>query len=264
MFQSVGFLGGTVFALLIMGKISHCYLSAIKTRDLQGYNQALIVGLTGSTIHSLIDFDWHYLSLFLLVFVILGVNENYVKPAGKSICSQLIMFLFTLTVIVNLSGILDMEKVVSEAVSLKNKNKIGESIIVLEQGKKIDPFNQDILRLLSSYYQVSGNYGKAHQYYQEAISKAPAGASDLVKEDILLYIREARDALNAEQLKQAIGIINYLARNYPYHNQIDGNSYFQKYNRQNPGSQTDETLQDYLRKFEEKAIKVYFESQKRL
>lgn len=67
LFTETGLFGGSLFILFIFFIYTKYMRSIISQQS--GSSHGLFIALTATTIHSFLDYDWHYISIFLIVFL---------------------------------------------------------------------------------------------------------------------------------------------------------------------------------------------------
>ncbi|OGG16749.1 hypothetical protein A3D78_01475 [Candidatus Gottesmanbacteria bacterium RIFCSPHIGHO2_02_FULL_39_14] len=192
LFSDTGFLGGSVFILLIVLLMLNAYEEVKSNRN--NLNRGIFLALIVSIIHSLIDFDWQFISIFLYIFIgfaLLSSKYESKKQINIKPLYILAIVLFITTFI------------------------LGREYRAIENAAIIDGANSDINRKLGEEYRQEKKYQQAHIYFQKAILHNPLDLGEIIKGDYLLYLKEAELALQNNDYDGAWQKLNYLLKVYP-------------------------------------------------
>lgn len=178
MFQSSGMAGGFIFMISVIA----IFKSVFRNSDNFGESGdkelkiALMIGISASALHSLIDYDWHYISVFLIYWMIsaLLVKEP-VKSFGK-LGGILNLFLFiSLSVLGTANMVLrnyyDDHLKKANAYFLSGNYK--ESKDLLLEVYVLDRMNSQLNRQISETYRYTGDVPSSEIWLEKANNLNP-------------------------------------------------------------------------------------------
>ncbi|OGG18011.1 hypothetical protein A3D05_03910 [Candidatus Gottesmanbacteria bacterium RIFCSPHIGHO2_02_FULL_40_24] len=226
LFAELGFFGGFIFLIFIISMFFASYRTINKIKTIDPVNRGLLIALTASAIHSLIDFDWQFVSVLFFVFA--GFASVLPKEEESAYVNPRLIYL-TAAVIIGFNLIItrDSDKVLTEADKLARNGQYEKAEIKLIRAVNLDEGYNELHKKLASYYVQSGNYPAAHYWYYRSISANPLDSGEEIKTDYLLYLQEAGEALVSGQKETVSEIISKGERYYPV--------FHEKYGKETPG-----------------------------
>lgn len=221
-----GFIGGLIFLIFILFLFKFLYKSVALTVDIMKWG--IFTAIFASTLHSLIDFDWQFYSIFLYFWIAMAVlmpkkrlNKVWLKPRTLIL---LTILLLAAQVFFNK----DSDKVMTKADSLIQENKNSQALIILNRAYRLDPSYDELPKKIGSLYQESGNFDTAHQWYHQAIVLHPLGSVDYIKKDFYLYLDQVKISLEESKNEEAGRYLDQTYFYYPLFHQIVGGYEFYK------------------------------------
>ncbi|MBI2616851.1 O-antigen ligase family protein [Candidatus Gottesmanbacteria bacterium] len=219
LFIETGILGGVLFLSLILILLFQVNRSVQHSLDQFGVllPHALFISLMASGIHSFLDYDWHFLSLFLLFWASAGIligNKNTLKIWHSRLSVISLCILFGLTVAL---FILPKSKnVIEKSADLLEEKKEDEALQLLLSAYTFDRANGDISVKIADIYSEKGDWENAHLWYQRAIILQPFYQKYSLMQDIVVYLDEAESALGQSSFQEAQYTIRKAKVIYPY------------------------------------------------
>lgn len=230
LFTETGFLGGSVFLLLIslifIRIIKQCQLPT----DSYQLHQGILIALFASAIHSLIDFDWQFLSVFLFFWMGLALvlpEENRNNSSLNSLSSKIFFMIAAVILLIPLILPLNSERRIKRADQYFEKGRYQESINILTEILPFDKKNFELLKKMAEIYKETKNVEKAHYWYQKAILLNPLDSASIVKDDYLIYLEEAKNFFDNGNFDSGYLILLESVKRYPFYYFLsDGDKYF--------------------------------------
>lgn len=209
-FTETGFLGGLLFLSLILTLLSFSF----KNRQLF---HGILIAILASTLHSLIDFDWQFISIFLIFWMAVGLLIPKKETDKKG--NNLFLILFALTFLILFLSQFFIPLNIEKLLTKDDKTSV-------LQAYRLDSKNIDIIKKLAQLESKAQNYDQAHNWYLKAIFLVPNEASSLIKQDALLYIVQIKNALSDKNIKLTLKHLETFSQIYPNYFQISGGDYY--------------------------------------
>lgn len=238
-FTETGFLGGLLFTFLIILLLIRTHLSSraqrgdlsnilkiassqheIRTRNdnQNSLRHGLFIAVLASSIHSLIDFDWQFISIFLIFWVSIALLIPKTEEKDRESKNFLwFSFVVIISALYSLQLVipLDIEKLLAK----------GDKASVL-QAYRLDTKNIDIVKKLAQLEAKAQNYNQAHYWYRMVIFLAPNESFDSIKQDSLLYLAQIKKAAADKNINLSLTYLKTLAEAYPFYFQISSGDYY--------------------------------------
>ncbi|OGG26935.1 hypothetical protein A2960_02200 [Candidatus Gottesmanbacteria bacterium RIFCSPLOWO2_01_FULL_39_12b] len=218
LFTETGVLGGLFFlALIVMGLYSS-YLNVKNDHSSDiTYKICIFIALLASSLHSLLDPDWHFNSIYLfywlgIALLLPGKKDTKDKNILVSPIYVTIIILFSLKILIPL----DVDKILRQADQAYSNRNYDAAIAILLRASKLDRARKDIPVKLAKFYSTKGNYDSAHFWYKEAIKRDPFDSELLIKDNYLLYLKQAKQVLDEGNSQLAVKYIDNAAAFYPF------------------------------------------------
>lgn len=210
-FQETGGVGGSLFLLLILTLIIRAFRQ-VKTTGVKS-NWPIVIGLTASSFHVLIDYDWQFVSVFLFIWLAFAI---LVPPKFSAPVVKVRPFLFTISLLF-LYQMLFVSSPDKRAAEIVADNSIAEDIKVklLIKFYNDDPYNDNLSQNIAQNYLAMGNPEKAHLWNRRSAYLNPLDSEGLIKKDFGLYLNQAQKALEEGKTKKAIALIILSKKLYP-------------------------------------------------
>jgi len=228
-FTETGFLGGVLFSVLIASLSISAFNNFNYQLPTTNYQQGLFISALASTIHSLIDFDWQYISVFLIFFMSTGfLNSPKVIKVEKKpdflffLLISVILIMFTLPLLFKF----DSDMLITESDKLINKNYLNQAGNILMTAYRFDYKNQEISKRLGDLEAKIGSSDSAHLWYKNAILQDQYYAESIIKNDFRLYLVQAKSALDNKDYKAGYNYLVKSAKTYPLFYQWTSGDYF--------------------------------------
>lgn len=221
MMLETGIAGGLGISLLIAVIIIIAGRSILKKYD-QPENHmkvSLLIGLTASSIHSLIDFDWQFLSVFLIFWVVAALILPPVNAYGKSDRNR---FQYAIFIILGISFILyylivpDVNTAIAASDRYLLADNFNGALSVLNSVYRFDKLNTDISRRIAYVYQKEDNAEEAHRWYQLSLVNSGLDSEQIIKADFSVYIGTAQYLSDMKFFKRATEQMSFAEAIYPY------------------------------------------------
>ncbi len=253
-FTETGFLGGFLFFTLIISLLIYAFRN-INPQPTTHNPQltAIYIAVFASTLHSIIDFDWQYISIFLLFFMSAALlnAKKEVKVEKKD--DILLIVLFSIILVVFLLPIfikLDSDQLLKDADKSINHNDLIKAENILRRAYRLDYKNQIISAKIAELEVKKGSTDSAHIWYRNAILQDPFYSENIIRSDLRLYLTQAKGALDKKDDKSGYSYILKSMETYPFFYQFIGGDYFlYNANKMNSSKKTYEArkfLYDYI------------------
>lgn len=258
LFSETGFLGGLLFTCLIILILFIVFINPQpKTHNPQLYS-GLFIAVLASVLHSLIDYDWQYLSVFLLLWISLSLLSPSVSPekndkylgrlsSNPKILFLLIICIFSFFIFFEINS----DKLLASADKLTSEKKLQEAKIILEKAYRMDFKNSEITWRLANIASAEKNYAKAHALNQKTVLLYPFNSRDIIRNDLFLYLTEAKDLLDNKKYQEGYKLISDTIKLYPFYYQFIGGDYFiinaQKHIRAKDNIKASVKLKEYIK-----------------
>lgn len=263
MFAELGISGGIAF-LLLSGFI---IFSSFKSIQIAGddneviFRMCVYIIIIASLIQSLVDFQWQFLSLFLLFWF--GVSLVHQKSdtdsqlnGNKSGLILIVLYSFSFFSIITIKSMtyryIDL---LSQADSTSN---ISGALEILYKKLKLNSWDPATINGLAYYSEKAGNFSDAHLWYRKAILSYPSQSSSLIKSDSILYLKEIEYYLNANNTESIKNRLNELAYYYPFievpiHNDL---AYYPVKDKYSETAEFEEDLHEYINEARQNIYKI--------
>lgn len=144
LFTETGVFGGTSFLVLVTILIlySKRTLETKESMTSDKFSKALFIALIASGIHSLFDFDWHFISIFLFFFIGFAlliprpVDLTHVVSKRMTNLSILVIFI---SLVIPLILPLESDKALQDATKQYDFGYTDKAISILQRAKRLDP-----------------------------------------------------------------------------------------------------------------------------
>jgi len=260
-FQETGILGGLVFTILIILILYKSYKNIINIRN--SYANGIFVAVIGSSFHSLMDYDWQFLSVFLFfwigVAIILPRNQKLSLTLPKYIR---VSFLLIITILFGSSILLPLnsDKINIRAIRYSQSGQKSKAIYFLTRAYKLDKMNRDIAEAMAEIYKMNYNdWETSHLWYKKAILLGSMRSARIIKDDYLLYLRQADLILEENDPLRSYSYLRTSAVFYPFdHKKIEGDKYFASIDAflsKNNNPEASIIIRSYLKLIQEEAEK---------
>lgn len=193
-----GIFGGLLFLILVWQILKKILLS-----ESVGFNLGLKIGLIGSVIHSLFDYDWQFTSVFLLFWVIAGyLVSGSQAPVVKKKAFLLLGGLIFLVAVLEFSGTFLVTfgnfkgltiwpfKLKNWQIALNNSLDEGDeqkALLLLEQLIKREPLESQNYKKLADLALKQNQPKLALVNYQKVLELSPKEESELFYQVIDLW-----------------------------------------------------------------------------
>lgn len=217
LFSDTGLLGGLIFIILNIVLFINPVKKLFK-KQLTLIEIGILLGVTSSAVHSFFDFDWQFNSLFIIYLVGLGLlNHNYDNQitqrkntkAGIPLTGLAILFF----------GVIVIFYFQYKNINLVNRNISSDQNLSIPVLKQIFVFNRLDYRLpdlLFVKYRDLKDYQNAHLWNQKTILLSGFHGESVMKRDYLLYLSQARSALDEKNLTKANNYLSRAFSMYPF------------------------------------------------
>lgn len=192
--------------LFLAFAIFHRLVVLFRSKDISPWNLAMGIPLFGLLIHSFMDYDFHYLSVFLLFWVYAAVLLPY-KERGKTVLSSLSrvpVFLTLMIVIGILSFIIIQDAVIDRGIIALEKNQQYVYALPLLRFQYVfDRGNGELTEKIGDTL-VSLNRGsEAHLWYARSVLRQPYYSQRAIIKDAQIYVEELeKSADTMEELQK--------------------------------------------------------------
>lgn len=221
LFSDTGLLGGSTFILFIFMLFIKPF-KRLFNKELSKLETGLLLALTASALHSLIDFDWQFNSLFALFFIGLAIlnNQNIHHPSfqEKYLNKFLIPSLFIFFLIQIISGkYLNYfrSNSLQEITSLFSKGENDKVLLYLKNYERYDRLNSVIPDWYAAIYTRLKNYPQAHSNNKKAIILSGFHGESIMKRDYQLYLSESINLLINNNFQEAKTMLIRANEEYP-------------------------------------------------
>lgn len=136
---------------------------------------ALFIALLASSLHSFIDYDWHYLSVFLYLWIIFALfNFPFKKLDNKNRpFHRIFLLIILLSFSIKFLFPLDSNETIKRAdLYLKNNDWIS-AMTILQRAYQLDKANSDLILKISKLYSAERRNEEANYWYNKAILLYP-------------------------------------------------------------------------------------------
>ncbi len=191
-FSETGFTGGVIFTLLIIYLVLSAYsnLHLDIESDKKILNLAIFIALTASLIHSLIDYDWQFLSVFMLFFIVCGLLTS--KPLESSIRLTkghkiLLIIIFLAMGMVRVGLLTDSDRMIAKADNLSDNGNYDLALAILNKAYLFDPNYNEIHKEFAWIYEQKNDPEKMLFWNKKAINANRLDADLLMIEDLIIH-----------------------------------------------------------------------------
>lgn len=196
MFTESGIIGGSLFLLLIIFASAKalCYKTSKQVRH---DSFPLLLGVGGSVLNNLLDYDWQIYSLFLYFWVTLGLllpKTGDHKDKSFSIITgfvSIIVMVSTLLVILEKASWDANQSQKTASVALIN-NQLDVARNNNDKAMRLDPYNTDFLVFRGNLEESTGDIRTARKYFVKSILLSPYGSKEIYRELLNTYVSEAQ------------------------------------------------------------------------
>lgn len=218
-FVETGITGGILFILLFSYLFKNIVAKSLKSREFND-RQLVLVAIIPSFFHTLIDYDWQFVSVLLLIFVGLAISVPIIEKT-KSISFRPIYIIYLLMVFSWFVFYSDSDKVLA-------KNNLWPQRLL--RAYRLDSGYNEISKRLAEGYSSEKNYKEGHFWYTKAISLDPLDSSNEIKSDFLLYIQEVEEFIEQKKEENAFEVLKNAVKAYPYLHYKYGNGILKRDN----------------------------------
>ena len=215
-----GFTGSVVFLVLM----ALLFRNTIGRLKISGNIMEfwIFLAILASTFHSLIDYNWQFISILFFVFAgFATLLSNHKDEKGAT--SRLLFAILTCLMISGaVVSFVDSEFMFNKADRLTEKGMNRAALTVLDKAAEMDSHNSEVFIRAGYIYEVTGETEMAHYNYQRAISLVPLELDGLKATDYLLYLAEADKLIKNYKINSANRVIQNSIRVYP--------DFYQNYN----------------------------------
>ncbi len=218
LFTETGIIGGILFLILILFILRKSYqatkVSQNHVESLQ--NEYIFIILFALSLLSLVDYSFHYLSIFLYFFMCVGIIFPSTDVKSVTINKYIILIIvFSIYAIYFINNFDSYSNLIQadKYIELGNKD---EAIKILSQAYIWDKKNYGIAKRLGLLY-VDLDNEFVHKWLGYAISLDPLDSPDIIKKDYDLYIEEIQIKLEQKDLRQALILMDATKSRYPFY-----------------------------------------------
>lgn len=173
LFIEAGFVAGLLFLAFFFTSFRNGYRFVLAHLGENKLYLGVFIGLLASSIHSLIDFDWHFLSIFLFFFAGFALLLPYVFPA-KNIRLGLSPFLFVLILFsFSIFSPLDSDAALGKGEIAFQKKEYEQAFSLLYRAYRLDYAYDQIPKKFASFYNRLNNDSEARFWQNEARKRNP-------------------------------------------------------------------------------------------
>lgn len=216
-FQSTGVIGGIIFIAFVIILLIRSGQNIFYFHSGQNhiFRQTIFIGLLSSSILGLMDYNFQHLSIFLFWYMGTAILIPKEKSGRKNFLVTPVYILIIILFSFQTFFIPDNQTIVKTADEYAKNNSPKDAVNTLERYLKLDRYNGTIVSKLLEINLANKNYGQSHRWYQYAIFLQPVNSDRYIKDDYLLYLKEAQTALRNKDVESAVGYINYGSGLYP-------------------------------------------------
>lgn len=173
LFVETGIMGGLLFAFLILAFFTSGYRFILSQLEENKMYLGVFIGLLASSIHSTIDFDWHFLSIFLFFFAGFALLLPY-TTGEKRIRFGIFPFLF-LIILFSVPAFfpLESDQVLAQAEISFQKKDYDSAFSLLHRAYRLDEAYNEIPKKFATFYTRLNNDTEAHFWQNEARIRSP-------------------------------------------------------------------------------------------
>lgn len=173
LFVETGIMGGALFAFFVLFSFYKGYQYVLAKLEEKKYLLGVFIGILASSIHSTIDFDWHFLSIFLFFFAGLSFLLPYTTNE-KPIRSGILSFFFIIVLFsVPTFFPLDSDQVLSQAEISFQRKDYNSTFSLLHRAYRLDNAYNEIPKKFASFYNRLNNDSEARFWQNEARIRSP-------------------------------------------------------------------------------------------
>jgi hypothetical protein len=223
LFSDTGFFGGLIFLILIIALFIKPYQNFFR-HSLTKLEIGLLLALTSSALHSLIDFDWQINTLFIIFFIGLAILNNqfndkpFIKIRFDNRFINREIFIYFILLIIFGKLLESFQKFTfQELKSFSLHGQNNKIVKYLNLYERYDKLNSIIPDWHATIYYKEKNYSKAHLYNKKTIAISGFYGESIVKRDFLLYLSQAKELLNKQDTNGAIQMLSKANNDYPYY-----------------------------------------------
>ncbi len=191
-FSETGFMGGLIFSLLIILLVLNAYanLHIDIDSDKKILNLSIFIALTASALHSIIDYDWQFLSVFMLFFICCNLLIS--KPLNPLLnltkrYKTLLIMIFLAMGIVRIGLLSDSDRMIAKAENLSDNGNYDLALTVLNKAYLFDPNNNEIHKEYVWIYEQKNDPEKRHYWIQKAIEADSQDSDSLKIKDLIIH-----------------------------------------------------------------------------
>lgn len=205
LFSETGILGGGAFLLLVLVVLQRLIM-LFRSKDISAWDVAMVIPLFGLLIHSFMDYDFHYLSVFLLFWVYAAVLLPY-KERGKTVLSSLSrvpVFLTLMIVIGILSFIIIQDAVIDRGIiALDKSQQYVYTLPLLRFQHLLDRADRETTEKIGDAFVSLGRANEAHLWFARSIVLQPYYSQRAIIKDAQIYVEESeKSADTMEELQK--------------------------------------------------------------
>ena len=173
LFVETGIMGGLLFAFFVLFSFYKGYQYILSKLEENKIYLGVFIGLLASGIHSLLDFDWHFLSIFLFFFAGFALLLPYTFRA-RNIRLGFFPFLFVLILFSTPTFFpLDSDQALSQAEISFQKKDYDNAFSLLHRAYRLDNAYNEIPKKFASFYNRLNNDSEARFWQNEARIRSP-------------------------------------------------------------------------------------------
>lgn len=191
-FTETGFMGGVIFALLIFLLVFNAYSNLHIDNDNEEkiLNLSIFIALTASVIHSLIDYDWQFLSVFMLFLIACPLlMTKSLEPSVSLKTGQkiLLIIIFLAMGIVRIGILTDSDRAIAKAENLSDMRDYDSALSILNRAYLFDPNYNEIHREFAWIYEQKNEPEKMRYWIQRAIKADEQDSYSLKIKNLIIH-----------------------------------------------------------------------------
>lgn len=178
-YSDTGYLGGTIFLMMTAALFWKAYGILIKSSD--NYKKGIFMAILASAIHSFIDYDWQYISIFLFVFSGFAILLPSRSDAGN-ISGRLLVLVAVIPISIGcLLNLSESDGVFARSDRLLNEGKANFALYKLDELERLDRANKEIYRKKAKIYIGIADFDMARNNFQKVKELNPMDATDFIR-----------------------------------------------------------------------------------
>lgn len=216
----IGGIGGLIFMCLILSILKNVRRT-IQHGNAPSFYSAVSISLFASAFNSLIDFDWQFLSVFLLFWIgcALLLASNSRVHLNKQKCTsvfQVLTIVVCIMFFVKFLLPLDTDQILNNLSDMSIQDTAMNSTLpLLQKLGRLDQSNPDIAQKLAEIYSQENLWQEAHDWYQKSITYDPMNSQNVIKKDYLVYMTQAQKSADRKDVQTAFSLLYQSRMRYP-------------------------------------------------